>query len=61
MAKKKFMLNAPKKITFWVAIALGVIGVVGQIVPVGIVQTLAPWILALGWLLLALGCFVKGL
>ena len=42
MAKKKFMLNAPKKITFWVAIALGVIGVVGQIVPIGIVQTLAP-------------------
>lgn len=58
-SKKKFSINAPKKVTFWISMALGVLGVIGAIIPS--LAVFAPWILALGWLLLTLGCFVKGL
>lgn len=58
-SKKKFSVNAPKKVTFWISLALGLLGVIGAIIPA--MATFAPWILALGWLLLTLGCFVKGL
>jgi len=59
MASKKFSVNAPKKITFWISAALGVVGVIGLIIPA--VAAFAPWIIVAGWLLLLLGCFVKGL
>ncbi len=61
MAKKKININAPKRITFWISLVLGLLGVIGSIVPIPFVSTIAPWILAAGWLLLTLGCFVKGL
>lgn len=61
MAKKKIQISAPKRVTFWVSLVLGLLGIVGSIVPIPLVSTIAPWILALGWLLLTLGCFVKGL
>ena len=61
MAKKKININAPKRITFWISLVLGLLGVIGSIVPIPFVSPIAPWILALGWLLLTLGCFVKGL
>jgi predicted membrane channel-forming protein YqfA (hemolysin III family) len=61
MAKKKFSVNAPKRVTFWISLVLGLLGVIGSIVPIPFVSTIAPWVLALGWLLLTLGCFVKGL
>lgn len=61
MAKKKFMLNAPKKVTFWISVFLGAVSVVGLISKIDVVSTIAPITLSLAWLLLTLGCFVKGL
>ena len=58
-SKKKFNVNAPKRTTFWISLVLGLLGIIGSISPS--VAVYAPWVLALGWLLLTLGCFVKGL
>jgi len=54
-------MNAPKKITFLVALIVGVLGIVGSFISVPVVSGIAFWLLAAGWLLLILGCFVKGL
>lgn len=61
MAKKKLHISAPKRVTFWVSLVLGLLGIIGSIIPIPFVSTIAPWVLAAGWLLLTLGCFVKGL
>ena len=61
MANKKFTLNAPKKVTFWIAVFLGAVSVVGLISKIDVVSGIAPITLAIAWLLLALGCFVKGM
>ncbi|MEN6339637.1 MAG: hypothetical protein ABFD03_05880 [Clostridiaceae bacterium] len=60
-AQKKFHVNAPKRITFWISLVLGLLGILGTIVTIPFVSVYAVWILAAGWLLLTLGCFVKGL
>ncbi len=54
-------MNAPKKLTFLIALVLGVLGVVGSFISIPIVSGIAFWLLAAGWLLMILGCFLKGL
>jgi hypothetical protein len=54
------LLNPPKQVTFWVAVVLAVIGLLGYVA----ISALAPyafWILLVGFVLLALGLLVKGL
>lgn len=54
-------LNPPKAITFWIAVALGVIGLIGQ---VGILAFLTPfafWLVFVGLVVLVLGLLVKGM
>jgi len=54
-------LTPPKTITFWIAVALGVLGFLGF---QGIVSQLAAyafWLVFFGWLLLVLANLVKGL
>jgi len=53
--------NAPKKLTWWVSILLGAVGVVGHFVVLPIITVYAFWFLLAGLVLLALGCFLKGL
>lgn len=59
----KLKLNAPKTITWIIAVVLGVLGILGAL---GIV-TIAPlagytvWLVAAGFVLLALGTVLKGL
>jgi hypothetical protein len=53
-------LSAPKQATFWIAVILAVLGLLGQLA----VAALAPyafWLLLIGFVLLALGNFVAGL
>jgi len=52
-------LSAPKKLTFWVAFAFGVLGLLGTLVTIPIVSAAAFWFVFVGFLLLALGCFIK--
>ena len=60
-AKKRFATNAPKKITYIISLVLGVLGVLGSIVSIPFVSAYAIWFLGIAWLLLILGCYVKGL
>lgn len=57
-------LNPPKKITFWIAIILGALGIIGAILglALGAAWLGFAWILiALGLILLVLGLLIKGL
>jgi len=52
-------LSAPKVITFWVAVVLAIIGLLGQL----FVAALAPyafWILLVAFVLLGLGNLLRG-
>jgi hypothetical protein len=54
-------LSEPKVITFWVAVALAVLGVLGMLVTIPLVTTYAFWLVVLGFVLLALGNLLTGL
>ncbi|MFH2038203.1 MAG: hypothetical protein ABIJ65_02085 [Chloroflexota bacterium] len=54
-------LSAPKNITFWVAFVLGVLGFLGTLVTIPLVSANAFWFVFLGFVILALGCFLKDL
>ena len=54
-------LSAPKKLTWWIAVIVGVIGVVGLFVPQLGLAKYAPYLVTFGFALLALATFVKGL
>lgn len=53
-------LSAPKQATFWIAVILAIVALLGQLA----IAALAPfafWILLVAFVLLALGAFVPGL
>jgi hypothetical protein len=53
-------LTAPKVVTFWIAVILAILALLGQLA----IASLAPyafWILLIAFVLLALGNFVSGL
>lgn len=54
-------LNAPKQVTFIVAVALAVLGLLGLIVQLGFVTGMAPWLIVLGFVVLAMGCLLPNL
>ena len=51
-------LSAPKNITWWIAIALGMIGFLGTFMALG---SISFWLLFLGFALLAVATMVDGL
>lgn len=53
-------LNAPKKITWWIAVILGVLGIIGALVAVPFLSDYKIWPVIIGWLLLVLGVFLPG-
>lgn len=53
-------LTPPKAMTFYVAIALGILGLLGTFVSIPVVSGLAFWFVFAGFALLALGLTVKG-
>ena len=54
-------LSAPKKITWWIAVILGVLGILGTFVSLPFVSANAFWFVAVGFILLALATFLKNL
>jgi len=52
-------LTPPSKLTFWIAIIAGVLGVLGYAVRIPLVTTYAFLLLLVGFVLLALGVLVK--
>ena len=59
--EKKMKLSAPKNITWWIAVVLGVLGILGTFVTLPLVSANAFWFVAVGFILLALATFLKDL
>ncbi|MBN2547960.1 MAG: hypothetical protein JXB15_02290 [Anaerolineales bacterium] len=53
-------LSEPKVITFWIAVALAVIGVIAQLVTIPVLSGFAFWLVVLGFIVLAAGNLMKG-
>lgn len=54
-------LNAPKVITWWIAVVLGVLGLLGHF---GVIAALSPyafWLVTIGLIVLVLATLLKGL
>lgn len=54
-------LSAPKVVTWWIAILLGILGILGKVVSIPVLSALAFWLVVIGLVLLALATVVKGL
>ncbi|MCC6147703.1 MAG: hypothetical protein IT308_09070 [Anaerolineaceae bacterium] len=54
-------LNAPKQVTWWIALILGALGLIASLVTVPVLSGLALWLLVIGWALLLVATVTKGL
>ena len=54
-------LTPPKKITFWIAVVLGVLGLLGNLTTIPVVSPYAFWFVFVGFALLVVALLVKGL
>ncbi len=54
-------LNAPKKITWLISLVIGVLGILAYFVTIPVLSVYAFWLVVVGFVLLALGTFLKGL
>ena len=54
-------LSAPKNITWWIAVVLGVLGLLGNFVALPVIVGLSFWLLLLGFAVLAVATAVEGL
>jgi hypothetical protein len=53
--------NAPKQLTLLIAVVLAVLGLIGSFVTIPFISVYAFWLVLAGFVLLALGCVLKGL
>jgi nicotinamide riboside transporter PnuC len=58
---EKMKLSAPKTVTWWIAVVLGVLGILGNFVTLPFVSGLSFWLVAIGFVLLALATYLKDL
>jgi len=54
-------LTPPKRVTFWIALVLGIAGIAGHFMVIPFGTTYAFALLVIGFALLVLGLIVKGL
>jgi len=54
-------LSAPKKTTWWFAVVVGAIGIVANFVAIPFFSAYAFWLVVIGFVLLALSTYLKGL
>jgi hypothetical protein len=54
-------LNAPKVVTWIIALILGIIGLVGQLVTIPVISGLAFWIVFVALVLMLLAAYFPGL
>ena len=54
-------LSSPKTVTWWIAVVLGVLGILGNFVSLPVVSGLAFWFVAVGFVILALATYLKDL
>lgn len=54
-------LSAPQQITWWIALIVGVVGIIAHLVAIPVLSGLAFWLVAVAFVLLILATFLKGL
>ena len=54
-------LSAPKQVTFWIAVVLAILGVLGSLVPSLGLAGFAVWLVVIGFVILAAGNLFEGL
>ncbi|MBN1267650.1 MAG: hypothetical protein JXA25_19315 [Anaerolineales bacterium] len=54
-------LSAPKNNIWWIAVILGVLGILGTFMSIPIVSANAFWFVAVAFILLALATYFKGM
>ena len=54
-------LSAPKQATFWIAVVLAILGLLGQLVTIPVLSGFAFWLLLVGFIVLAAGTAMKNL
>ncbi len=54
-------LSAPKNVTWWIAVVLGVLGILGHFAKLPFVTTYDFWFVVVGFVLLVLGTALEGL
>ncbi|MBG0785803.1 MAG: hypothetical protein H0S79_11940 [Anaerolineaceae bacterium] len=54
-------LSAPKNVTWWIAVVVGVLGILGSFMSIPLVSANSFWFVVIGFVLLALGTLLKGL
>lgn len=54
-------MNAPKKVTFLISLIVAALGIVSQFINIPFVSANNFWFVSAGYVLLMLGCFLKGL
>jgi len=54
-------LSAPQKATWWVAVIVGVAGILAHLVTIPVLSGFAFWLVAAAFVLLVLATYLKGL
>lgn len=54
-------LSEPKVITFWIAVILGALGIIANLVTIPVLSGIAFWLVVAGLVVLVLGNLLKGL
>jgi len=53
-------LSAPKQEVWIIAVILGILGIIGKFITIPFLTVYAFWFVVVGFVLLALGAFLKG-
>jgi hypothetical protein len=54
-------LSAPKKITWWIAVIVGLLGILAHIIEITILSSVATWMVGFAFVLLALAAYFRDL
>ena len=53
--------SAPKQVTWWIAVVIGVLGILATLVTIPVLSGFAFWLVVVGFVLLAVATVVEGL
>jgi hypothetical protein len=54
-------LSAPQQATWWIALIVGVVGIIASLVSIPVLSGFALWLVVIGFVILVLATFLKGL
>ena len=54
-------LNAPQKVTWWIALIVGALGILAHLVTIPVLSGFAFWLVVVAFVLLILATYFKGL